>query len=68
MCNGSKKLEVLLKLRNPLFKQHLNDASIPSLKYWKTKAAIVFAIAAATEIAQAFGNLSLEAPLIHLTL
>ena len=29
--------------------------SIPLLKSWKTKAAIVFAIAVATEIAQAFG-------------
>ena len=33
----------------------INDVSIPSLKSWKTKAAIVFVIAAATEIAQAFG-------------
>lgn len=33
----------------------INDVSIPSLKNWKIKAAIVFVIAAATEVAQAFG-------------
>jgi hypothetical protein len=33
----------------------INDVSIPILKNWKTKAAIVFIIAAGTEIAQAFG-------------
>ena len=33
----------------------INDVSIPLLKSWKTKAAIVFAIAVATEISQAFG-------------
>ena len=33
----------------------INDVTIPYLKNWKTKAAIVFVIAAATEIAQAFG-------------
>jgi hypothetical protein len=33
----------------------INDVSIPILKNWKTKAAIVFVIAAGTEIAQAFG-------------
>ena len=33
----------------------MNAVFIPWLKNWKTKAAIVFVIAAATEIAQAFG-------------
>ena len=33
----------------------MNAVFIPRLKNWKTKAAIVFVIAAATEIAQAFG-------------
>jgi len=33
----------------------INAVSIPYLKNWKTKAAIVFVIAAVTEIAQAFG-------------
>ena len=33
----------------------IDDVWIPILKSWKTKAAIVFIIAGATEIAQAFG-------------
>ena len=33
----------------------INDVSIPYLKNWKTKASIVFVIAASTEIAQAVG-------------
>ena len=33
----------------------INDTSIPSLGNWRTKAVIVFLIAAATEVAQAFG-------------
>jgi len=33
----------------------INAVWVPYLKNWKTKAAIVFVVAAATEIAQAFG-------------
>jgi hypothetical protein len=33
----------------------MNDATLPILESWKTKAALVFSIAATTEIAQAFG-------------